>query len=130
MTNLITKLREAAKKATPGDWCPSNIADPHDNIIEQRDVSAYVDGPVVCTIEDCHKGNQNYIALCSPENILALCEALDEARELLQGLTEFHPKSCAYFQGSECDCFLGAKHQQAGQKARAFLAKYFTEGET
>jgi hypothetical protein len=125
VTTLITQLREAAAKATPGLYaCNSN----GEVIAESRTL------PSMQVIAKCENigasDDAKLFALCSPENILALCEALDEARELLQGLTEFHPNSCAYFQGSECDCFLGAKHQQAGQKARAFLAKYFPKGET
>lgn len=124
MKDLIENLKAAAAKATPGPWITPDLsadiwnAEKTNCIARISPRDDYSLGATSCRL------NSNYIALCSPENILALCEALDEARELLQGLTEFHPDSCAYFQGSECDCFLGAKHQQAGQKARAWLKKY------
>lgn len=114
LETLIAQLKEAAAKATPGRWRFGLDKPSH----------GYLHANKLILGEKIYVADGEYIALCSPENILALCEALDEARELLQGLTEFHPDSCAYFQGSECDCFLGAKHQQAGQKARAWLKKY------
>lgn len=133
MNNLITQLREAAKRATPGPYGffigPTWITDLEKVLPENPRFERYEDAV--------------FWSLCSPENILTLCELADAARELAvdtdrilkQIATEITREtdelSC---DGEECEMHCALQDcaenvRLRSEKARAFLAKYFPKGD-
>lgn len=114
MNNLITQLREAAKRATPGPYGfligPTWITALEKILPENPRFERYEDAV--------------FWSHCSPENILALLAALKDARELAEGCTNAcifdYPGEKEFVTSGICTC---------RDKARAFLAKYFPKGD-
>lgn len=107
MNNLITQLREAAKRATPGPYGfligPTWITALEKILPENPRFERYEDAV--------------FWSHCSPENILALCELAEAAKELAESTT----------MGRAVDD--AQNLLKAATKARAFLAKYFPKGD-
>ena len=97
---LLSDLRSAAEKATQPYACSCG-----------KNVSCG-------EVEDFQRS-------ISPENILVLVQALEEARELAEGCTNAcifdYPGEKEFVTSGICTC---------REKARAFLEKYFPKGET
>lgn len=124
MKELLKQLRTALDAATPGGWCPANIVEPRDNYaIEQRDVAAEVDGPIICTIENCYKPNQIYIALCSPTNIKKLLDVIERAEKMVSYCVESLEAAAYHSQNRGVQRLMIAEIN----KMRAFLATLSAE---
>ena len=114
---LLSDLRSAAEKATPGPYGffigPTWITD-LDNVLPEN--------PRFERYEDAL-----FWSHCSPENILALVQALVEARQL----AEFY--AVPGVQNKDWEWGRGLRNTRmkcTGKKARAFLEKFFPKGET
>lgn len=105
LTQLITKLKEKAAKASEGTWrfgldTPSR---------------GYVHANKIIVADKVYVADGEYITACSPETIAVLCEALEDARELAEYSRERGERN------------LTGRNEQylLAEIARAFLAKYF-----
>ena len=79
MSMNIEKLKRLAEAATPGPWWTSEESYPADHGPEYE---VSTDGGRGIWIAKCQDKRINpYIALCSLENILALCELAEAALE-------------------------------------------------
>lgn len=99
LNKLIIELKEKAAKASEGTWrfgldTPSR---------------GYVHANKIIVADKVYVADGEYIAACSPETILTLCEALEEAREALE-----------FIAGRQ-----SFRDLDETEKARAFLTKYF-----
>lgn len=74
MSDKYAALKQAAEKATPGEWCTGE----HHEVIADAGLNAnyYV---ASCSGPD-HRANTKFIAAANPANILALTEALEAAQ--------------------------------------------------
>jgi hypothetical protein len=117
---LIARLREAAKKATPGPWeVYDGCSWRRIGTAATRDRPRYDDCAVVAPTKasdghpdlDCSSGNDldanlQYIALCSPDNIGSLLDRLDalSARiQELEGAVELYANEANWKLGGPCD---------------------------
>ena len=73
----LSALREAAEKATPGPWRGGHRCD--------GALRTTVDGARVSIAEIYAQADAAYIALCSPDRILALLGMLEEAERSIAG---------------------------------------------
>lgn len=131
LTTLIKELEEKAKAATPGPW-EHNADGIRCTYQSRRDENwrdwiglKIVDMPVVGQSEL----NAEYVALCSPENILALVKALEEAKELAEKIKTLSVRANTFGPGMP-ETYADATWM-LGQEARAFLSKWVApvEGE-
>lgn len=94
-TELIARLKLASEKATCGRWELSFSTDSDDAVID-REVEGFMP---ICIIEGAHpesgydddfqqeqQANAEFIALASPERVLALVEALESAQKKIAEL--------------------------------------------
>lgn len=106
----LTELKEKALKATPGLWYVSDS--------EVRKEHSDEEDYLVCDIPrinerlDFRKPNRDYIAACSPDVILTLIEALEEAQSVATTYASVN------IQGDYFD------PKTFGGAAREWLAKY------
>lgn len=108
LKQLATELREAAAKVTPGKW-RFGLDSPSRGFLHANKI---------VLADKIYVSDGEYIALCSPENILTLITELErlmemerEARDVIDGLRSI--------------CI---RPDDSRDLARAFLEKYFGEG--
>lgn len=101
LTTLIKEMREASEKATLGQWF-YDFERTSVRIKRTKGLDYYV----------CEAGYTDgpHIALCNPENIRRVLDALDEMREALERFSEYNNTKTNYI-----------------AEARAVLAKHFPE---
>lgn len=118
LSQLLTELKEKAAKASEGTWrfgldTPSR---------------GYVHANKIIVADKVYVADGEYITACSPETILALCEALEEAREVVEfygNRENYYTRSVKLSCGCCSDVLDCRADEDEGNKARAFLAKYF-----
>lgn len=125
LNDLLQSLKTAAAGATPGPWKSDYCGDVF-TLAEKEwceGAAAKIFRNIASTPTGPDPGNGAYIALCSPENILALVQALEEAR----GLAELANIVSVWMHtsGLRLPAQVDEDSYKLGEKARAFLEKYF-----
>lgn len=140
LETLITQLKEAAAKATPGKWVTNEPAcyNTYPGVyLIVGDRPNTDDEKIVINDDEATQENLEYIALCSPDNILTLCTELERLREMerdARGVIEFYG---AHFYVGETDPAAVENgfpdkfyirtpqlYEDHGAKAREFLSKW------
>lgn len=133
LSQLITELKEKAAKATPefevsfppddysGDW--DLLHCPRRRFESLSEANEFAESKKNKRVPDYGQPFVREISPpafeLAPETILALCEALEEAREVVE-----------FYSILECEPVFGFEVNTTSltKKARAFLAKYFPKG--
>jgi hypothetical protein len=97
MDSLIKRLREAAERATGGEWMwtaegmdayPPGDKRWADFFCLGKDDDPIMRFPDEWDIEGPEAEVRDHIALCSPENILALCERIERTEDRLRKILQ------------------------------------------
>lgn len=144
LETLIAQLKEAAAKATPGPWeyfhfkyNPNEYGVHVPALAKEREDGDGIHGISICRGMDGGNAERNseYIALCSPENILTLITELERLREMEREardiVDDLQSAECRYRSahdmhgdGHPTAGYCWDKMRQAGDRARAFLSKW------
>lgn len=114
LLQAIQQLRELEAKATPAPWVKSYVVDLDADICKDVigfDIAAYEDGPLICSLEEDNRSNNQMLIEEARNALPQLLTALTEAIEVIKLCEDPLPHGTW-----ACEC--------GHKEAKAFLAKW------